>query len=102
MNTAALSTLLGIWIWGALLNRNLLSIPRDVFKLVERGQGATLTWWRNARREVCTHLVRACLAPRGARRSTALARSTAFGAHELGCCKKSAARVRGFRRQGYG
>ncbi len=55
-----------------------------------------------ARREVCTHLVRACLAPRGARRSTALARSTAFGAHELGCCKKSAARVPGFRRQGYG
>ena len=31
-----LATLLGQWVWGALLRRELLSVPRDIFKLCER------------------------------------------------------------------
>lgn len=54
VSISALATLLGIWIWDALLKRNLLSIPRDVFKMIERGQGGIVSWWRVARQAVCT------------------------------------------------
>ena len=54
MNASALATLVGTWIWEALLRRDLLAIPRDVFKLLEKADGRTVRWWRMARQEVCT------------------------------------------------
>ena len=46
-----LRALLGVWLWLALLRRELLSIPQKVFSFVNRCQGMTLAWWPTARRE---------------------------------------------------
>ena len=47
-----LRSVLGLWIWGALLRRELLSIPHAVFKLIEVHEGHVVQWWPSARREV--------------------------------------------------
>ena len=49
--TKLLSTLVGLWIFGALLRRELLSVPHDIFKFIEQGDGERRRWWANARRE---------------------------------------------------
>ena len=40
-----------MWIHGALLRRELLSIPRDIFKFLDWGGGRRCIWWKGARRE---------------------------------------------------
>ena len=42
----------GVWIWGALLKRELLSIPHAVFKFMDQYEGRVVPWWPSARREV--------------------------------------------------
>ena len=47
-----LRSLLGLWIFGALLRRELLSIPHSVFQFIEEFDGQTVTWWPSVREEV--------------------------------------------------
>ena len=47
-----LRSLVGMWIFGALLRRELLSIPHSVFHFMDEFQGETTTWWESARREI--------------------------------------------------
>ena len=47
-----LRALVGVWLWMALLRRELLSIPQAVFKLTNRHEGEVVPWWPTARREV--------------------------------------------------
>ena len=52
INTKALRAVLGIWIWCALLNRNMLSIPHAVFKLIDKHPDTVVRLWDSARREL--------------------------------------------------
>ena len=47
-----LRSLVGVWIFGALLRRDLLCIPHSVFAFVEQYDGQTVLWWSSAREEV--------------------------------------------------
>ena len=47
-----LRSLMGMWIFGALLRRELLSIPHSVFHFIDEHQGEIATWWESARQEV--------------------------------------------------
>ena len=47
-----LHSLTGLWIYGALLCRDLLSIPFKLFAFLERFQGQTIAWWPSVRKEV--------------------------------------------------
>lgn len=47
-----LRSLVGIWIFGALLRRELLSIPHVVFHFMEENEGKVVEWWHSARLEV--------------------------------------------------
>ena len=42
---------LGVWIWGALLRRELLAIPQSIFSFCDRFAGSECDWWPSARRE---------------------------------------------------
>ncbi len=55
----AVHSLLGIWVYGALLRRDLLSAAAAVFQFVDKIQGKTTAWWPSARREFRTmaHLI---------------------------------------------
>lgn len=48
----ALRSLVGIWIFGALLRRELLSIPHHVFHFMEQFDGQTVPWWSSVREGV--------------------------------------------------
>ncbi|MDP7304321.1 MAG: hypothetical protein QGG09_14545, partial [Pirellulaceae bacterium] len=50
----AVSSLLGIWIHGALLRRDLLSIGNHIFLFVEKHRGQRVKWWPSARVEFLT------------------------------------------------
>eukprot|EP00435_Cladocopium_sp_Y103_P042260 s2492_g11.t1 len=56
VNVAVLRSLIGIWIFGALLKRELLSIPHSIFHFLEdheeSGDSMLVHWWESARREV--------------------------------------------------
>ena len=47
-----LRSLVGMWIFGSLLRRELLSIPHSVFKFMEEHDGMVVAWWQSARDEV--------------------------------------------------
>ncbi len=47
-----LRSLLGMWIFGSLLRRDLLSIPHAVFRFIEKHEGTRAVWWPVARAEV--------------------------------------------------
>ena len=51
VSTHVLASVVGMWIHGALLRRELLSIPRDIFKFLDWGGGRRCIWWKGARRE---------------------------------------------------
>ncbi len=46
-----LRALVGVWIFGALLKRELLSIPHSIFHFMETFEGETVPWWKSARDE---------------------------------------------------
>ena len=48
----ALRALVGVWLFGALLRRELLSITGHVFTFIERFSSGVHTWWESARLEV--------------------------------------------------
>eukprot|EP00438_Fugacium_kawagutii_P007847 Skav210112 [mRNA] locus=scaffold2194:65749:67815:+ [translate_table: standard] len=52
ISIAALRSLLGMWIFGALLKRELLSIPHAVFRFIEEHEDEVTEWWPSARNEV--------------------------------------------------
>ena len=47
-----ISSLLGVWLFGALLNRNLLAIPNNIFQLIEENRDRHIRWWPAARDEL--------------------------------------------------
>ncbi len=47
-----LRSLVGMWIFGSLLRRELLSIPHVLFHFMEENDGDTVQWWCSARDEV--------------------------------------------------
>ena len=47
-----LATITGVWVWGALLRRPLLSIPYYLFQQLDRDEGLTRPLWPSVRREV--------------------------------------------------
>ena len=54
VSTEVLRSLMGMWIFGALLRRELLSIPHSLFRFIDKHAGETIGWWPTARREVRT------------------------------------------------
>lgn len=51
VNTSVLRSLVGIWIFGALLRRELLAIPHAVFHFMEEFEDRVVKWWPSARAE---------------------------------------------------
>jgi hypothetical protein len=51
VDTKILHSLLGLWIWCALLRRDVLAIPQALFKFIERYPDDLVAWWPSARRE---------------------------------------------------
>ena len=47
-------SLIGCWLYGALLRRELMSIPHAIFKFVDVCDGKVVKWWNSARREFRT------------------------------------------------
>lgn len=52
VNTRLLSTLLGIWVWAAALDRTQLSVPSNLFSFLTKHFPKTVNWWPSARKEV--------------------------------------------------
>ncbi|CAK0903818.1 unnamed protein product, partial [Prorocentrum cordatum] len=52
LHTEELRSLLGVWIWGALLRRELLCMPSAVFRLLERHPRQRVCTWATVRREL--------------------------------------------------
>ena len=52
VHTEALRSLLGVYIWGALLRREVLCIPSAIFRLLERYPEQRLAPWASVRREL--------------------------------------------------
>ncbi len=80
-----LRSVTGVWIWGALLKRELLSVPQRLFGFIDRLQGQTVRWWPSARREVLwtADTVIAMHADLGAALPTTLFATDAMGASDL-------------------
>lgn len=51
VNIDILRSLVGMWIFGSLLKRELLSIPHAIFRFMEQHEGQTVAWWSTARDE---------------------------------------------------
>ena len=52
VHTGLLRGIVGVWIFGALLNRDFLSIPSHVFRFMDAHEDRWARWWRGARLEV--------------------------------------------------
>ena len=52
VDAAVLRSLLGIWIFGALVNQLLLSVPFAVFRRIDAHPDTRIRWWPSARDEV--------------------------------------------------
>ena len=52
VDVRTLSSLVGLWIWGALLRRDLLAIPKEIFRFMSRNENRRVRWWRTVRGEV--------------------------------------------------
>ena len=77
-----LRAVLGVWLWLALLRRELLSIPQSVFRMIDRCAGTTVLWWPTAQRET-TAMARcmcACYADVGAPAPSVIMATDAMGA----------------------
>ena len=77
-------SLLGVWIWGALLKRELLSVPQSLFQFVDKFAGRRVDWWPTARRELLcmASLVQAMYADLGAKLTPTVFATDAMGASE--------------------
>ena len=51
VDVSVLHSLVGMWIFGALLRRELLSIPQVIFRFIEEKAGTVCIWWPAAREE---------------------------------------------------
>ena len=40
-----LRSVVGLWVWGALLFRDLLSIPAIIFRFMDQYEGQVTPWW---------------------------------------------------------
>lgn len=52
VNTSLLHSISSVWVWGALLRRELLSIPQNLFTFINRNEPRTVRWWKTARAEI--------------------------------------------------
>ena len=52
VHTETLRSVLGVWIWGALLRREVLCIPSAIFRMLERYPEQRLAPWASVRREL--------------------------------------------------
>jgi hypothetical protein len=41
-----------VWVWAALLRRDVLCIPHLLFKFLDESDGAVVQWWASVRRDV--------------------------------------------------
>jgi hypothetical protein len=82
-----LRSILGVWIWEALLHRDLLAVLYSVFKFVQRFEGQRAPWWKNVRSEVraMADLVMLIRYDVGAPMSPVLVASDAMGASAADC-----------------
>ena len=87
VNVDWVRSVLGVWIWGALLKRELLAIPQAVFGFVEKLAGQTAPWWPTARREMIlmSNAVSSMYADLGANLATTAFATDAMGAGDLDC-----------------
>ena len=76
-----LRSAVGVWIWGALLRRELLCIPHAIFKFMDRYEGRVALWWPSARHElrIMADLIQYMFADIGAPLSPVLFASDAQG-----------------------
>jgi len=61
VNTRVLRALVGVWIFGALLRRELLSVPHSIFHFMEEHENMTVVWWQSAREEAIAMARLTCL-----------------------------------------
>ena len=52
VHTGVLRSLTGLWIWGALLRREMLCVPHALFRFMDAFEDQLVPWWESARREV--------------------------------------------------
>ena len=52
VDTGVLRSLLGLWLWMALLRRELLAVPSNIFQFVRVYDATVTRWWESVRREV--------------------------------------------------
>ena len=79
-----LRALVGVWLWLALLRRDLLCLPQSVFRLIQVHAGSTVVWWPSARREVfaMARVVLAFYADVGAPTPSVIMATDAMGADD--------------------
>jgi hypothetical protein len=46
-----LASIVGVWLFGCLLDRHLLSIPHNICQFIHNHRGSKVKWWASARRE---------------------------------------------------
>jgi hypothetical protein len=46
-----IDSVLGVWLWCALLQRDLLCIPASIFDMIRKNRGRSIHWWPSARAE---------------------------------------------------
>ena len=82
-----LRSVIGVWVWAALLRRDLLSIPQAVFGFIQKFEGTIAPWWPSARREVHTMscVVIAMYADLGAELAQTVFATDAMGSNETDC-----------------
>ena len=47
-----IASIVGIWLYGALLDRSLMSIPNNIFQFIHVHRGRVVAWWPSAREEL--------------------------------------------------
>ena len=87
VHVPTLARLVGIWVWGALLRRELLAICEAIFRFLEVFDGDTAVWWASARREVrlMAEAVAFMVADVGAPLANTVVATDAMGANHTDC-----------------
>ena len=52
VHVPTLASLVGLWMWYAILRRDLFRLPYSVFKFLDERFDTLVTWWPTTRREV--------------------------------------------------